>query len=104
MNSGILFLVSGLLIGFGYGALVPSLQTLAVQATTPERSGYATATFFTLFDIGIAIGSYVLGLVAVHFGYQNVYVLSGVLVIAILVIYMISQKQKKKVKRSAIAS
>ncbi|MFC5465245.1 MFS transporter [Lederbergia graminis] len=104
MNSGILFLVSGLLIGFGYGALVPSLQTLAVQATTPERSGYATATFFTLFDIGIAIGSYVLGLVAVHFGYQNVYVLSGVLVIAILVIYIISQKQKKKVKSSAIAS
>ena len=32
-------------IGLGYGALVPSFQTLAVQSTKHERSGYATANF-----------------------------------------------------------
>lgn len=94
MNSPALFLLAGLIIGFGYGALVPSLQTLSVQSTVPERSGYATATFFTFFDIGIAIGSYILGLVAVHFSYQNVYLFSGILVFVILVFYVWMQKGK----------
>ncbi|MDQ0344740.1 MFS family permease [Lederbergia wuyishanensis] len=103
INSSYLFLLSGILIGFGYGALVPSLQTLSVQATSPERSGYATATFFTLFDIGIAAGSYILGLIAVHFGYQNVYVLSGLIVLIILVLYLVAEKKKSLVHNTVSA-
>ncbi|MBS4200333.1 MFS transporter [Bacillus sp. FJAT-49732] len=103
INSPLLFLLSGILIGFGYGALVPSLQTLSVQATIPERSGYATATFFTFFDIGIAVGSFVLGILAVHFGYQDVYVLSGILIFVILAFYLVVDKKKSMVKSSVEA-
>ena len=94
-DSATSFLVAGAFVGFGYGALVPSLQTLAVQSTKHERSGYATATFFTFFDSGLAIGSFVLGLIALHFGYESVYLVSGALAFAVLILYMVIHRKKK---------
>lgn len=99
MNSGPQFLIAGAFIGMGYGAIIPSLQTLAVQSTKHERSGYATATFFTFFDLGIAVGSYVLGFVALYSGYRNVYLLSGLLVILVFIGYLLFQGKRKKVNR-----
>ena len=96
MNSVWMFLVAGGVVGFGYGAIIPSLQTLAVQSTNHERSGYATATFFTFFDLGIAVGSYVLGLVAVYYGYQNVYLVASGLVLSVFVWYIFFVRKREK--------
>ena len=95
MDSRLSFLVAGGFVGFGYGALVPSFQTLAVQSTKHERSGYATATFFTFFDSGLALGSYVLGLIALHYGYQNVYLLSAFLAVIVFIIYVANGRKRK---------
>lgn len=93
-NSAWVFLLAGAFIGLGYGAVVPSLQTVAIQSTTHERSGYATATYFTMFDLGIAIGSYVLGFVAVYAGYQAVYLVSAALVLIVWFVYIAMTKKK----------
>jgi MFS family permease len=93
MDSPFTFLLSGAFIGLGYGAVVPSFQTLAIQSTTHERSGYATATFFTLFDTGIAIGSFVLGIVASKLGYQGLYLLSSGIVVLTLIVFLMRMKQ-----------
>ncbi|MDW0117113.1 MFS transporter [Sporosarcina thermotolerans] len=95
MNSAGLFLLAGACVGLGYGALVPSLQTLAIQSTSHNRSGYATATFFTLFDTGLAIGSFILGVIASQFGYQNVYLLSGLLVLVVLALYIMTFRKRR---------
>ncbi|WP_203247235.1 MFS transporter [Sporosarcina beigongshangi] len=95
MDSAFSFLIAGVFVGFGYGALVPSFQTLAVQSTKHERSGYATATFFTLFDSGLALGSYVLGLIAIHFGYQNVYLIAAALIILVFFSYLFIKRKQK---------
>ncbi|MFS0574773.1 MFS transporter [Sporosarcina sp. 179-K 3D1 HS] len=97
VHSVFVFLLSGAFIGLGYGTLLPSMQALAVQSTDVTRSGYATATFFTLYDSGIAIGSYFLGLLAVYTSYQVVYLLSAVVVILALIGYVIKGKKKKAV-------
>ena len=96
MNSPFTFLLAGAIIGLGYGAVVPSFQTLAIQSTKHERSGYATATFFTLFDIGLALGSYFLGLIAVKFGYQSLYLFASSILVITLGIFMIVQKRKSR--------
>ncbi|WP_342560077.1 MFS transporter [Psychrobacillus sp. FSL W7-1457] len=93
MDSPFTFLLSGAFIGLGYGAIVPSFQTLAIQSTTHERSGYATATFFTLFDTGIAIGSFILGLVASKLGYQGLYLLSSGIVALTLIVFLMQMKR-----------
>ena len=96
INSPFTFLLSGAFIGLGYGAIVPSLQTLAIQSTKHERSGYATATFFTLFDTGLAIGSYLLGLVATQLGYQNLYLASTIFLFITLFFFILRQKRQNR--------
>ncbi len=94
VNSPVLFLIAGAFIGLGYGALIPSMQTLAVQSTSHLRSGYATATFFTIFDTGLAIGSYILGFIAVHMGYRNVYLLSSLILLVVLVLFVLMNRKR----------
>lgn len=84
-----LFLGSAIFIGSGYGAVTTSLQALALQSTEHHRSGYATATYFTMFDIGIALGSYVLGIVAVNAGYATVYLSGAGITAFVFVIYLL---------------
>ena len=93
-----LFLVAGAFVGIGYGSLNTSLQALAIQATAPERSSYATATYFTMFDVGIALGSYVLGIVAMQSGYKTVYLGSALLALVVLGLYAIV---KRRVQRAS---
>ena len=40
------FLGAGMLIGLGYGTLIPSFQTIAISAAPNHRRGSATATYF----------------------------------------------------------
>lgn len=82
-----MLLLSGALVGLGYGTLLPSFQTLAIQAADKHRSGYATGTFFAFYDSGIAIGSVSLGLLAGFAGYSNLYLMLGVFVILVVFYY-----------------
>lgn len=83
-----MLLLSGALVGLGYGTLLPSFQTLAIQAADKHRSGYATGTFFAFYDTGMAIGTASLGIIAVSLGYSNLYLLLGVFVLLIVLYYM----------------
>ncbi|KAA6450915.1 MFS transporter [Bacillus swezeyi] len=91
-NSSAMLLLSGAVIGIGYGSITPCLQTLAIQASPPHRSGYATATYFTFFDSGIAVGSYVFGLIVAQTGFSNIYLFSGIFVLVNLFLYTWSRK------------
>ncbi|WP_342559320.1 MFS transporter [Metasolibacillus sp. FSL K6-0083] len=96
VETNLMFLIAGAFIGIGYGAVVPSMQTVAVQATNVNRSSYATATFFTFFDLGIAVGSYVLGILALHSSYQTMYFTGVGIVIFALFCYLISTRVRPK--------
>lgn len=68
------FLGAGLWYGLGYGAVVPSLQAMAVNVVPAVRRGAANATVFSVFDIGMTAGPYLLGLLAQAIGgYATVY-------------------------------
>ncbi|MCD7710088.1 MAG: cytidylate kinase family protein [Porphyromonadaceae bacterium] len=83
--AGILFLVfihnipcyilSALLLGYSFGAIQPSLQTMAMHAVAPERRGAANSTFFVAFDLGIALGGFIAGVLIKYFGYDNMFLL-----------------------------
>ncbi|AQQ51993.1 MFS transporter [Planococcus lenghuensis] len=81
-------LLSGVLVGLGYGTLLPSLQTLAIQAAPHNRSAYATATFFMMFDAGIASGSLLLGATVGFLGYADLYLALAVGVLLIILLYL----------------
>lgn len=86
-GSAWMLLFSGALIGLGYGTLLPSFQSLAIEAADKHRSGYATGTFFAFYDFGLAIGSVSLGIFAGMLGYSNLYLFLGIFVLLITFYY-----------------
>lgn len=103
-SSGWMLLLSGMVIGLGFGSLLPCMQTLAIQASPVNRSSYAIATFFTFFDTGIASGSYILGILVAFSGFSNLYLLASIFVLFSLYLYPWSRKKtKSKEKEPASA-
>ncbi|WP_088007368.1 MFS transporter [Indiicoccus explosivorum] len=87
-DSSWMLLLSGALIGVGYGTILPSFQTLAIQAAADHRSAYATATFFMFYDGGIALGSILLGVAAGFLGYADLYASLAAAVLLIIFVYI----------------
>ncbi|SIS40675.1 MFS transporter [Salimicrobium flavidum] len=87
-QTAFVLLAAGGLIGLGYGTLVPSMQTIALQKV-PKRAGAATATFFTIFDIGIGLGSFFVGIAAETIGFRSLYMNSSVFILLIVGIYIL---------------
>ena len=85
-NQWILWL-SAIFIGIGYGSLFPCLQTLAIQSVEKQRMGHAISTFFTLFDLGLAVGSIVMGLLIAQWGFEQTYIFCAVLIMLTLWVY-----------------
>lgn len=86
-SSPVPFLIAGGLLGLGFGAMLPSFQTIAIQAAPAHRRGLATGTYFLLFDTGYGIGSYVLGLVASKTNYHTMYFVAGIVVACSALLY-----------------
>jgi len=79
---GVLPYLSAALIGFGFGALMPTVQSIVVTLAGPERVALATSTFFLMVDLGVGIGPVLDGALLALFGYPGMYlVLSGVAVL-----------------------
>jgi MFS family permease len=98
-NQWILWLAA-VFIGIGYGSLFPCLQTLAIQSVDKQRMGHAISTFFTLFDIGLAAGSVLMGLLIAAWGFEMMYVSSAALVILTIWVYY-QYVAKKRSRRPA---
>ncbi len=79
--------LSAIFIGIGYGSLFPCFQTIAIQSAPKERMGHAIATFFTLFDFGMAIGSVLMGLLIAGWGYSFTYLFCALIMVITLFLY-----------------
>lgn len=69
------YVLSALLLGYSFGAIQPSLQTMAMHAVPPERRGAASSTFFVAFDFGIALGGFLAGVLVKYFGYDMMFII-----------------------------
>ncbi|PWU68135.1 MFS transporter [Gracilibacillus dipsosauri] len=92
-----LFLISAGVIGIGYGSLLPFMLSVVVERSPSHRSGHATATFFTLYDSGIALGSFLLGIIVAHTGFVNLFFLLAGFVIMVTFLFLLLFKKQPKV-------
>lgn len=73
------FMFAAVLVGVGFGSVQPCIQTLAIQRAPKHRISYATSTFYTFYDLGIAIGSLLIGAIISTYSYQFAFSLCGLL-------------------------
>lgn len=81
--------LSAVLIGIGYGTLFPCLQTVAIQSVPKQRIGHAISTYFTLFDLGLALGSVIMGVLIAYWGYAATYLFCAMMTLVTLVVYRV---------------
>lgn len=86
-ETAMVFLLSAVLTGIGWGTLFSSFQTIVIQEAPAKRRGLATATFLSIFDTGIGIGSFVVGVVGAKVGFSSLYFYSSILVIIGIALY-----------------
>lgn len=94
-----LFLIAAGVIGLGWGTLFPGFQTIAISKARPEKKALATATFLSLFDLGIGFGSFVMGVVASGLGFKMLYAACAVYVLAGVIVYYFVQKSKRETEQ-----
>jgi len=68
-NGYYLFLITALLFGFGFGTAQPSVMALLIDRVNLDQRGLATSTYFIGFDLGLAMGAILLGLVSQRWGF-----------------------------------
>lgn len=88
-------MLAAVFVGMGFGSAQPCLQTISIQRSPKDRIGHATSTFFTFYDIGIAFGSILLGIVIAHQGYSFTYLLCAAITALSLVFYKFFIDQPK---------
>lgn len=62
MATAVHLLAAGFLLGVGYGILQPLFQSFVTGTTPAPKRGAANATYLLSYDMGIGIGSFVMGL------------------------------------------
>jgi MFS family permease len=98
-GGAVTFLVSAGMIGLGWGTLFPTFQTIAIQNAAPRKRGLATATFLSIYDMGIALGSFLVGLIAAKMNFSSLYFLCSFYILIGAVLYYFMQVRKPEMKR-----
>lgn len=93
-HTALLFLLAAACIGLGWGTMFPCFQTIAIQKAAPPRRGVATATFLSIFDTGIGIGSFLIGLAAVHIQLSSLYSYCALLVLSGIIVYYALNRER----------
>ena len=86
-RSPLLFDISGLIYGAGFGVLTPAVQTMSVRAASPERRGAASCTYLIMIDLSGAVGSALAGFLVTALGYQAMFLLVSLFAAASVLYY-----------------
>ena len=88
MSTGIHLLVSGFLFGLGYGILQPLFQSFVTVTTDAPKRGVANATYMLSYDIGIGIGSLLMGFLQETLGLPVGFALTAIAYIVGAAVYL----------------
>lgn len=82
-----MILLSGSLVGIGYGSLISTAQTVCVKYAPKHRIALATSAHFTGMDIGVFLGPLIIGNILKLVGFRGVYLLMSALVFISFFLY-----------------
>lgn len=93
-TTSFMLLLSGALIGLGYGTFMSNGQAVCLKLVEPSKVSIALSTYFIGLDLGLGFGPYALGTVHSFLSYSGIYILCAVLTVAVAILYAIFYKGK----------
>ena len=88
LTTGIHLLASGFFFGLGYGILQPLFQSFVTGTTPGPKRGAANSTYMLSYDIGIGIGSLLMGFMQESVGLTTGFALTAIAYVAGSIIYI----------------
>ncbi len=82
-----LFVLTGLIGGFGQGLIFPALSTYFIDIMGRENKGLAISLYLAFFDVGMGFGSTFFGWISDLYGYRWMYLCAGVLFFLVSVLF-----------------
>jgi predicted MFS family arabinose efflux permease len=99
-NSALLY-AAAVVYGLGMGSLFPSVQALTLSSVPADRRTAASAIFFNAFDIGIGLGTILMGFMAGLFRtFSVIYLVSVAMILEMLAIYLFLYLPARPAKRT----
>ncbi|MGK0552771.1 MFS transporter [Enterococcus faecalis] len=94
-----MLLVSGGLIGLGYGTFMSNGQAVCLkESPSSHRIGIALSTYFIGLDLGLGVGPYILGELHDFLSFQGLYLFAGFIPLVCGILYAIFYKTKKSAR------
>lgn len=98
LETGAHLLIAGYFFGLGYGIIQPLFQSFVTGTTPPAKRGVANATYLLSYDIGIGIGSLLMGFMQESIGLSNGFALTAVAYVVGGVVYIAVERYYRKLK------
>ncbi|WP_019120443.1 MFS transporter [Brevibacillus massiliensis] len=92
--------VAAFLYGIGFGSAQPALQAANLRLAHPDKKGVANASFMTAFDLGIGLGSIILGWVSQYTGYGVLFTVCAASVAVSALVFIVFAKRHLSEKQA----
>jgi MFS family permease len=80
--------VAAVILGLGYGIIMPTFQAMINNLVAPNRRGAANSTFFTSFDIGIGLGMICTGILSERLGFSTTFQIFSLVILVALTYFV----------------
>jgi MFS family permease len=96
-------IIGGLIMGTGLSLLFPSLAVIVIERTRDSRRGVALGAFTSFWDLGIAVGAPLSGLIANLTNYTDIYYVMAVCAVGSALLAAPEQLRRRSAPASASA-
>ena len=96
-----MFLVSAVLVAFGYGACQPLVQALCMKSVPSDRRGSASATGYYGTDIGYLMAPALSGYIVDHYSYSFMFRCMDIYLVFALIIFIVIRKKIVQIEKAS---
>lgn len=86
-STGWLLLISGALLGVGYGSMNAVCNVAAIKVSDKDKMGIATSTFYIGLDFGLGFGPFALGFLTSSVGFSKMYAVTAFILVLCIGLY-----------------
>ncbi|MBX4228358.1 MFS transporter, partial [Enterococcus lactis] len=87
-TNSVTLLISGALVGLGYGTFMSNGQAVCLKIVKEHRISIALSTYFIGLDLGLGVGPYLMGMLKSLTSFRGLYVIAGVIPLICTALYL----------------
>ncbi|AYA34996.1 MFS transporter [Enterococcus faecium] len=92
-TNSVTLLISGALVGLGYGTFMSNGQAVCLKIVKEHRISIALSTYFIGLDLGLGVGPYLMGMLKSLTSFRGLYVIAGVIPLVCTALYLVNGRK-----------